>query len=171
MTSKGKPPAGDSPEPRPLPPEKRKEPRVPAAAIPEAAEVPDLQGTESLIPGDFVSPPAEGASSEARGAKRGLVLEAILFQVPGQPSVHITLRNTSRRGMGFFCRRSFQVGDRFAVRLHFAKSDGRLVLCQVRHCTEMKAGWYDVGVEFLEALRPKGNGVAIPRRWILGSGT
>ena len=87
--------------------------------------------------------------------------------------VTVFSRNISASGMGFVCRRMFRPEERVAIPLRVPKVPAKLVLARTTFGRYIGAGFYEMGVEFLECVADArgDSGVSrIPNHWLLGAG-
>jgi hypothetical protein len=92
-------------------------------------------------------------------------LALILLSVPQPTPLPIYSRNLSVSGIGFIVRRFIEPRERIAVRLNFKGIAPTMILAQVTFCRYVKAGLYDAGAEFIEAVKESA-AFRIPNHWM-----
>ncbi len=96
-----------------------------------------------------------------------LPLDVYVIQANSRPTLQIFSRNLTTSGIGCISRRLFKKGDLLAIEFHISGPVPKLVLSRITFCRYLRAGLYEAGAEFLEAVTPSAYLVdRIPPHWV-----
>ena len=130
------------------------------------------QAAEILKQIDFSETPTE--VENRRNAPR-VKFRAALTVIPldsfDRAPIRIFTRNLSAAGIGFVSRRYFNAGQRIVISLKTNGTDGKLLLARVAFGRYLRKAFYDMGAEFLEAVKDPGGLGQIPNQWLYGANT
>lgn len=79
-------------------------------------------------------------------------LDMIVLSNSAHPTLEVFTRNISTAGIGFVSRRLFKNGEYLTLEFSIPGSPPKLVLTHVTFCRYIKAGLYEVGAAFIEAV-------------------